>query len=104
MTPTRYEIAVSLPNGQRWLLGYTARRTVKSVVAMIRQHRDAIRAKMGPQELDYIAGGERGMFLFKAPDGSQIGPTGRTQLDAQNLGELEPIADNVYAPKRVREE
>lgn len=89
MTPTRYEITLRGPAGQRFLLGYSARRTRQAVLSAVLARRAAVIAHTGQQDTDWKPGGlGRFGYLYTADGAWQMGLSGRTQLQAQQEGEL----------------
>lgn len=90
---TRYEIAAAHRDGRHFLIGYTPRRSLPGLLAAMRNAGAAI--------IDALAIGEADMIdLFTRPsihatvsNGWTVRFSGRTQREAETLGELPWVGD-----------
>jgi hypothetical protein len=96
-TYTRYEVIlthqVGYPHGQRLLVGYTPRRSRPGLVEVMRQHGDAIIAITGLQDSHITVYKPDTKTYNLGPDGWSVTFSGRTQIDAQDHGELQWVRD-----------
>jgi hypothetical protein len=90
---TRYEVELALPSGARLLLGYTARKSMAGVIALIRARWDCLEriAKITNDTRVYRARIGTGVSF---ENGAQIRLTGFTERDAIMRGELPRIGAN----------
>ena len=89
---TRYEIAATHPDGRKWLIGYTPRKSRIGLLLAMQKHGQAIIDRLAIR--DDLTFGE--FVAQPLPhvmcDAWRIGFTGRTQLYAKRAGELPFVA------------
>lgn len=88
---TRYEITAVHPDGRKWLVGYTPRKSRPGLLAAMRNVAAPLMNKLPIGDADKIEWGTKPL-PWASVSGFKIAFTGRTQLDAQREGELPFIA------------
>jgi len=101
-TVTRYEFALSGPNGEKYLIAYSRNRSRRALINAMRDRKDAIDAITGAEHDWYT--GERaseGIMIGAGPGSPPAWRaycTGRTQLDIRTTGrELPYVREAVPA-------
>ena len=94
-TYTRYEVILTngggYPQGQLLLVGYTPRRSRPGLLEVMRQHGDAIIAVTGLSDRHIPVYTPSTKTYHLGFDGWSVTFSGRTQIDAQDHGELRPV-------------
>ena len=86
---TKYEVALELADGRRFLVLYTGRKSLKGLVAAVRQRAEDILATAGlPNTATYRMA--KGTIIIET---ATVRFTGRTQRDAICEGRLDRLVD-----------
>jgi hypothetical protein len=85
---TKYETVLMAPDGRRFLLLYTGRRSLPGLLACVRQRGAELCDRIGLDDSARCNRGGRGRFpVLDFGNGWQAGFSGRTQLEARQAGE-----------------
>jgi len=86
---SKYETIVTAPDGRRFLLLYTGRRSLPGLLACVRQRGAELCDRMRVDDSARCTRGGRGRFpTLDFGNGWTAGYSGRTQLEARQTGEL----------------
>lgn len=94
MTPTRYEMIATSPDGRRFLLLYSRRASMPGLLTCARQRGAELCDRIGVDDSPRCTKARGGRFpVLDMGNGWTIGFSGRTQLQARPEGELPWIFD-----------
>jgi len=86
---TKYETILTAPDGSRFLLLYTGRRSLPGLLACLRQRGAELCDRIGLDDSARCTRSGKGLFpVLDFGNGWTAGFSGRTQLQARTEGEL----------------
>jgi len=86
---TKYETVLTAPDGRRFLLLYTGRRSLAGLLSCVQQRGAELCDRMRvPEDARCTRGGGGRFPVLDFGNGWTAGFTGRTQLESRQLGEL----------------
>ncbi len=93
---TKYETTVTAPDGRRFLLFYTERRSLAGLLSCVRKRGAELCDRLGVDDSARVTRSGRGAFpILEFGNGWSAGYSGRTQKQARHEGALPWIFDPV---------